>query len=394
MWEADISKMNYKELRNEVQLLRDELAIFKRKYEDAIYNLDSDNLGKSFTIEQGKMKAQIQVTADAIKTMVSKTDLATSLEKYSTIAQTADAIQSVVSKGANLDEAITIGSLAEATDIEKIYKIENVNTVVDDLGNARDVVIGETYYYYNNLTKTWEVLSGENIYTMFTQTAEGFVLKGNTIIDGTTTITRNLVLSGNVTWDMENSPVQTQYSADNASWHSPMASGDMYMRMSFDGGKTWSTSTKVVGTDGKNGTNGSNASVTPQAVFNALTDSGANQGIFAAFVENDEQIYINAEFVQAGILSGMTLQNTAGTHKLQMSSSSGSDYGTFRLYNANYGSVPYFSIYDSTLGKVNLLAAGLTFLETSVSGSVITVTPQGTWDFSSADVAGITAVWA
>jgi len=385
MWEADISKMNYKELRNEVQLLRDELAIFKRKYEDAIYNLDSDNLGKSFTIEQGKMKAQIQVTADAIKTMVSKTDLLTSLEEYSTITQTAEAIQTVVSKGADLGSAITIDSLAEATDIAEIYKIETVN----DSGT----VIGETYYYYNTLTNTWEVLSGENIYTMFTQTAEGFVLKGNTIIDGTTTITRNLVLSGNVTWDMENSPVQTQYSADNTSWHSPMASGDMYMRMSFDGGKTWSTSTKVVGTDGKNGTNGSNASVTPQAVFNALTDSGANQGIFAAFVEDNEQIYINAEFVQAGILSGMTLQNTAGTHKLQMSAS-GSTYGTFRLYNQHYGSVPYFSVYDDTLGGVDLLAAGKTFISTSVSGSEITVEPQGTWDFSSADVAGITAVWA
>ena len=48
MREENIEKMNFKELRSEVQYLRDELAIFKRKYEDAIYNLDGDNFGKSF----------------------------------------------------------------------------------------------------------------------------------------------------------------------------------------------------------------------------------------------------------------------------------------------------------------------------------------------------------
>ena len=102
MREENIEKMNFKELRREVQLLRDELAIFKRKYEDAIYNLDSDNFGKSFTVEQNNMKAQIKVTADAITTMVSDTDLATALEQYSKITQTAKAIQTVVSKSADL----------------------------------------------------------------------------------------------------------------------------------------------------------------------------------------------------------------------------------------------------------------------------------------------------
>ena len=96
MWEADISKMNYKELRKEVQFLRDELAIFKRKYEDAIYNLDSDNLGKSFAIQQNNMKATIKMAADVIKTAVTEDDLAQELTKYSTIEQTAEAITSTV----------------------------------------------------------------------------------------------------------------------------------------------------------------------------------------------------------------------------------------------------------------------------------------------------------
>ena len=49
MFDIPINKMDFKQLRNEVQALRDELAIMKRKYEDAIYNLDSDNFSKSFT---------------------------------------------------------------------------------------------------------------------------------------------------------------------------------------------------------------------------------------------------------------------------------------------------------------------------------------------------------
>lgn len=292
MREENIEKMNFKELRAEVQLLRDELAIFKRKYEDAIYNLDSDNFGKSFTIAQNNMKAQVKMTADAIKTMVSDTDLQAALENYSTITQTANAIQTVVSKGANLAEAIQISSIQEATDKTAIYVIRST----DSLGN----VTGERYYYYNDLLNQWEILSGDSIYTVFNQTASGFEMKGNVLIDGNTVITKNLTLSGNVTWNMDNSPVLTRYSSDNLNWHSPMASGDIYMQMSFDGGVNWSASTKVVGTngkDGRDGVDGDDANVTPQNVFNALTDNGAKQGIFAAFVNNNNQIYINAEYL-------------------------------------------------------------------------------------------------
>lgn len=291
-----ISKMNYEQLRDTVQLLSDELALFKRKYEDSINNLDYNNMSAVLIKEKDTMKAQITVTADAIKTMVSETDLDGILKNYSTITQTAEAIQTVVSKGANLDEAIKITSIDQATDKDAIYVIQSYDAV----GN----VTGEKYYYYNNLTNTWELLSGDSIYTVFEQTADGFSLRGNTVIDGSVVVTKNLTLSGNVTWAMENSPVLTRYSSDNLNWHSPMASGDMYMQMSFDGGVTWSTSTKVVGTDGQDGQDGwdgSDANVTPQNVFNALTNSGAQQGIFAAFVNNNNQIYINAEYLATRI---------------------------------------------------------------------------------------------
>lgn len=317
MREENIEKMDFKELRKEVQLLRDEIAIFKRKWEDMAYNLDNENFSSRIVKEKEGMKAEIKVTAEEIKTKVSKTDLDSTkesiisqtaeaistkvsktdlqkeLERYSTISQTADAIQTVVSKGANLDEAEVIESLDKAIDTSKIYVIQEKN--------SKGELVSETYYYYNEIMKSWEVLSGDSIYTVFKQTDDGFEMKGNVVIDGNAVVTKNLVLSGNVTWDMENSPVKTQYSSDMVAWHTYMTDSDLYMRMSFDGGVTWSSPTKVVGTDGKNGTNGSNADVTPQNVFNALTDDGANQGIFAAFVNNNNQIYINAEYLATKI---------------------------------------------------------------------------------------------
>lgn len=315
MREENINKMNFKELREEVQLLRDELAIFKRKYEDAIYNLDGDNLGKSFTIAQDNLKAQIKITADALKSVVTKQDLETELIKYSTIEQTADSISSYVQRQMNLKTAEVIPNIAYATDTSKIYKIQTYNS-------DGTIVVGETYYYYNSISQEWEKLSGDTVYTMFEQTEEGFKLRGNTVIDGAATITRNLVLSGNVTWDMENSPVLTQYSSDGYSWHSTMTSGDMYMQMSFDGGKSWSTTTKVVGDngrdgqdgqdgqdgrdgqdgqDGRDGNDGSDANVTPENVFAALTDEGAKQGLFSAFYEEENKLFINAEYISTDI---------------------------------------------------------------------------------------------
>ena len=72
------------------------------------------------------------------------------------------------------------------------------------------------------------------------------------IIDGKYTITKDLTLTGKVTWAMQNSPVKTQYSKDRETWYDEQVDGFIYMRMSFDGGQTWSNATKVVGKDGSN----------------------------------------------------------------------------------------------------------------------------------------------
>ena len=96
MSDYNISNMNMKQLRNEVQALRDELAIFKRKYEDVIYNLDTDNFSGRFIKEQDNMKTSIEVTAKGIKSMVSKEEMESF--KESTISQTAEQIKIEVSK--------------------------------------------------------------------------------------------------------------------------------------------------------------------------------------------------------------------------------------------------------------------------------------------------------
>lgn len=234
----DIAKMNDRQLRNEVQLLRDEIALMKRKFEDIIYNLDTDNFSSRFTKEQGDMRAAIEFTAEGIKSKVSKEDL----DAYSTKIQTAEQIQNIVSKGAKLDEAISITSIDKATDTSKIYVIKET----DDSDN----ILSETYYYFNDITKTWEVLSGDSIYTVFNQTAEGFELKGNVKVDG------SCILTDTLTFDSEDRPLNVQYSPDGVNdWHDTFYSDeDYFMRIKIGG--EWSNAIKIVGTDGQEGPQG------------------------------------------------------------------------------------------------------------------------------------------
>lgn len=237
MREENIEKMNFKELRKEVQLLRDELAIFKRKYEDAIYNLDSDNFGKSFTAQQNNMKAQIKISADAIKTMVSDTDLQTELENYSTIEQTAKKIESTVaevnaSTDAKLKDYSTISQTADA--ITGTVTKEYVSDLIEDTYVTNAVLSSEISQsaegIYLSVSKEYETKSdaagaygnlSESISDIslkadgissrvadletfktstFTQTADGFTLNGDkTTITGVIFLTDN---DGNKRFDI------------------------------------------------------------------------------------------------------------------------------------------------------------------------------------------------
>lgn len=292
-----IEKMTFEELRREVQVLSDSLAKMKRFYEDALLNLDDDNFSSSIIKEKDGMKAQIKISAKEISTKVSTAELS------SAISQTAQELRTTVVRYADTPNAIAASSQSDMTDTDAIYKM---------LNNSGEYV----YYYYNTLTNSWTAFT-DSISSVFTQTASGFKFKGGVQIDGNQVVLGNLTLGGNITWDLQNSPVKTQYSVDGSTWYDNMVSGYTYMRMSFDGGYSWSNAMKVIGTD---------ASVTPQNVFNALTDSGAQQGIFSAFVNNGNRIYINSEYLStriATVANTLSIGDTAIQNEKRITLNSG-----------------------------------------------------------------------
>lgn len=155
MREENIDKMSFKELRKEVQLLRDELAVFKRKYEDAIYNLDSENFGKSFTVAQNNMKAQIQITADAIKTTVSQDKLADTLKEYSTTEQTAKAITSTVTSTVNADYVDKLKLTNYVTNTTFTQTADQIKSDVSKAASKDDLK------NYSTITQTAEAINSK-----------------------------------------------------------------------------------------------------------------------------------------------------------------------------------------------------------------------------------------
>lgn len=142
MRDDKVSIADFKKLYTEVQTLRDELAIFKRKYEDAIYNLDSDNFGKSFTVEQNNMKAQIKITADALKSTVTSTEMASAIKQsadninlyvtntlkdYSTTEQLKSSINMVNNK---------ISLVVDEKDGENVINSAQIITAINNNGDS------------------------------------------------------------------------------------------------------------------------------------------------------------------------------------------------------------------------------------------------------------------
>lgn len=210
MSDDNINNMTFKQLKNEVQLLRDELAVFKRKYEDAIYNLDSDNFGKSFTLSQNNMKSQIQISAEAIKTKVSNTDLDTRLESYSTKEQTADSILQTVTKsymtnmldGEYVTNAVLSSEIKQTADkisavVNAVYsnpvQVYAFSTSTADIDTVYYETSSGLYWCYDG--KKWIEAQNGNFGSVFEQTVTGFALKGNVSISG------DLITTGTISAD-------------------------------------------------------------------------------------------------------------------------------------------------------------------------------------------------
>ena len=132
-----IQNMTDKQLRKEVQALRDELAIMKRKYEDIIYNLDTDNFSSRFVKEQGDMRTAIEVTAEGVKTQVEKLS-ATDQKLSSEIEQTATAIRAEVKKVEDdtkngINKTLENYTTLAMTDEKISLSAESTKTYVTDL---------------------------------------------------------------------------------------------------------------------------------------------------------------------------------------------------------------------------------------------------------------------
>lgn len=177
----DINKMDFKQLRNEVQLLRDELAIMQRKYEDIIYNLDDDNFSSRFVKEKGDMKTAIEVTAEGIKTKVSKEDLDKSLSNYSTIEQTAEKITTTVTKEYVtdlIDETLQskINQSAEEINLSVSQTYETKDDANSNYNSLRGSISSVSVKANGILSRVEDLESFKS--STFTQTADGFTLDG------------------------------------------------------------------------------------------------------------------------------------------------------------------------------------------------------------------------
>ncbi len=160
MSNTEIKNMDFKQLRNEVQLLRDTIAIMQRKYEDLLYNLDDENLSGRMLKEKEDMKAEIKVTAEEISTKVSKDDLKTAITQTAEQIETT-ALKSISAKFVSSERPTN----ANTSDKEKRMLCEYD-------GNL---------YYYNLNTKTWKVYPTDGVRSQFIQTAYGFELDGDVV---------------------------------------------------------------------------------------------------------------------------------------------------------------------------------------------------------------------
>ena len=165
----NINNMDFKQLRNEVQLLRDELAIMKRKYEDIIYNLDTDNFSSRFVKEQGDMRTAIEINAEGIKTKVSN-------EQFeSAMTQTAEKIETEVKNRTDADTQLSTKITQTAEEISA-----EVSANYNELSSSISSVSIKANSVSSRVTS---IENGEiNGYTLFEQSKDTFLFDGEKVV--------------------------------------------------------------------------------------------------------------------------------------------------------------------------------------------------------------------
>ena len=151
MSDKDINQMDFKELRSEVQLLRDELAIMRREYEDLFYNLDTENFSSNV-----KNKLESVITEDNIQSVVK---------------QEADKITLEVDKKIQLSETTLYQEISTVS-----VKADEINMIVNQYDDAISN-IQQTSTAIELQVK--DVIGGSE--SIFQQTADGFLLDGRKV---------------------------------------------------------------------------------------------------------------------------------------------------------------------------------------------------------------------
>lgn len=331
----NINDMNFKQLRNEVQLLRDELAIMKRKYEDIIYNLDTDNFSSRFVKEQGNMRTAIEVNAEGIKTKVSNEEFESSK------TQTAEKIESEVKKLTDADTELssTITQTAEA--------------IRSEVKTATETLDGK-FENYSTIEQTAKQISA-SVAEVKTY-AEGYVTDAlaNSGYVTNATLKSQLDIYANGIYSEVSEIYETKESAD-ASYSSLQGSVSSISQTASR------ISSRV--SDVENGEFGGYT----------LFEQTSSKFTFVGDVE------MSGNAIVGGIITGASFQNSLETTKLLLGSETGSSVGDLTLVRVNSSGTEtsVFSVYDGFSG-IGLNALGANFLYTSG----VTTYPQGNWDFS------------
>lgn len=171
MSDQNINQMDFKELRNEVQRLRDELAIMQRKYEDILYNLDYDNFSKEVkkdltsVVSSDEVESMISQTASEINTRISSVS-----GSVSSVRQTVNSLTSRVKDAEGVTSEFTQTSEGFMLDGSRV-KFNGVLQIVDDDGKPmfsifRSTQAGEAIYMWSYLNSHSIIIgdSGDTVY--------------------------------------------------------------------------------------------------------------------------------------------------------------------------------------------------------------------------------------
>ena len=202
MREENIEKMDFKELRQEVMNLRDELAIFKRKFEDAIYNIDDDNFSPRTRVEKDNMHTQISQTAEQILLQAEKIEENNTyyLSQFSVTAEKIDSVVNSVNELKGEDFSTQILQTAKSIQLVANASYSKPETVDDfDAVTSKDTKKvyyskkNNRHYHYDGFS--WVETESGVFGSVFSVTSTGFSFNNNVSISG------NLITSGKISAD-------------------------------------------------------------------------------------------------------------------------------------------------------------------------------------------------